>query len=91
MSFTLDRTPATTTSPAGSAPAASARHATKVYGSGETRVVALDDVDVDFASRPVHRHHGPLGIRQVDADALHGRARPVDPGRRSSATSTSPR
>ena len=61
MSFTLDRTPATTTSPAGSAPAASVRHATKVYGSGETRVVALDDVDVDFATGRFTAIMGPSG------------------------------
>ena len=54
--------------------AARARQVTKAYGAGEeTRVVALDAVDVDIAARPVHRDHGPVRIRQVDPDALPGR------------------
>ena len=55
--------------------AARARQVVKAYGSGETRVVALDHVDVDIARGPVHRDHGPLRLRQVHADALRGRPR----------------
>ena len=54
--------------------AARAVEATKVYGSGDTAVVALDEVTVD-AHGPVHRHHGPVGLGQVDARALPGGAR----------------
>ena len=49
--------------------------ATKVYGEGDTAVVALDDVTVDLAGRPVHRRHGPVGLGQVDAHALRRRPR----------------
>lgn len=41
--------------------AASARGATKVYGSGDTRVVALDAVDVDFAAGEFTAIMGPSG------------------------------
>ncbi len=57
--------------------AASARGATKVYGSGETGCSPSTSRH-RLRRRPVHRHHGPLGLGQVDADALHGRARPFD-------------
>ena len=41
--------------------------------------------------RPVHRHHGPVRLGQVDPHALHGRPRsPRPPARSPSATSTSP-
>ena len=53
----------------------------KVYGSGEAQVVALRGVNVELASGPVHRDHGPVGLGQVDADALPGRARLGDPRR----------
>ena len=46
---------------AGPAVAASARGATKVYGSGDTRVVALDAVDVDFAAGEFTAIMGPSG------------------------------
>ena len=39
--------------------------------------------------RPVHRDHGPVRLRQVDADALPGRARRPPPARCASATPTS--
>ena len=40
--------------------------------------------------RPVHRRHGPVGLRQVDADAPARRPRPPDRGhRRASAARTS--
>ena len=41
--------------------AASARGATKIYGSGDTEVVALDDVDVDFAAGRFTAIMGPSG------------------------------
>ena len=41
--------------------AASARGATKVYGSGDTEVVALDHVDVDFAAGRFTAIMGPSG------------------------------
>ena len=42
-------------------PAAFARGATKVYGSGDTEVVALDHVDVDFAAGRFTAIMGPSG------------------------------
>ena len=72
------------------APAARAVEATKVYGRGDTQVRALDDVTVDFAPGTLHRHHGPVGLGQVDADALPRRPRHAHARARcSSATSTS--
>ena len=65
----------TTTIPPTTAVAARAVQASKIYGKGETEVRALDDVDVEFGTRAVHRDHGPLGLRQVDAAALHRRPR----------------
>jgi putative ABC transport system ATP-binding protein len=41
--------------------AASVRDATKIYGSGETEVVALDHVDVDFAAGRLTAIMGPSG------------------------------
>ena len=41
--------------------AASARGATRTYGAGETRVVALDRVDVDFAAGEFTAIMGPSG------------------------------
>jgi putative ABC transport system ATP-binding protein len=41
--------------------AASARGATKLYGSGDTRVVALDGVDIDFAAGQFTAIMGPSG------------------------------
>ena len=35
----------------------------KVYGSGETEVVALDDVTLDLYARRVHRDHGHVRAR----------------------------
>ena len=72
--------------------AARAVDLSKVYGKGEAEVAALDGVIVDFARRRVHRHHGTVRLRQVDAHALHGGARHADlAARSSSATSTCPR
>jgi putative ABC transport system ATP-binding protein len=41
--------------------AASARGATKIYGKGDTRVVALDEVDVDFTAGNFTAIMGPSG------------------------------
>jgi len=41
--------------------AASARGATKIYGSGDTRVLALDDVDIDFDAGRFTAIMGPSG------------------------------
>ena len=45
----------------GSTAAASARGATKTYGSGDTEVVALDGVDIDFAAGQFTAIMGPSG------------------------------
>ena len=42
-------------------PAVRALHATKVYGSGDTKVVALDDLSVDFAASEFSVIMGPSG------------------------------
>ena len=55
--------------------AARVRNLTKTYGAGEARVVALDDVTIDLEAGRVHRGDGAERLRQVDADALPGRAR----------------
>ncbi len=55
-----------------------AYQATKVYGRGDNEVRALDSVDVDLRRLAVHRHHGPIRLRQVDADALRRRSRHLD-------------
>ena len=74
------------------APAARAVDATKVYGRGEAEVRALDGVTVDFATGTLHRDHGPVGLRQVDAHAHARRPRLAhDAARSGSATSTSAR
>jgi len=49
------------TAPATRAAAASARGATKVYGSGDTQVLALDQVDVDFGAGQFTAIMGPSG------------------------------
>jgi len=51
----------TTTSPPTTAVAARAVHASKIYGSGETEVRALDDVDVDFDRGAFTAIMGPSG------------------------------
>ena len=55
--------------------AARADTLSKIYGEGEAEVRALDGVSVTFADRPLHRHHGPERVRQVDLDAHLCRAR----------------
>jgi len=57
MTLLLDSPPAPGTRLA----AASARGATKVYGSGDTHVVALDNVDVDFGAGQFTAIMGPSG------------------------------
>ncbi len=47
--------------PRAGAVAASAVGATKVYGSGDTRVVALDDVDIEFRTGELTAFMGPSG------------------------------
>ncbi|MCP3912221.1 MAG: ABC transporter ATP-binding protein [Actinomycetia bacterium] len=49
------------TAPATTRSAARARGARKVYGSGDTEVVALDNVDVDFAAGEFTAIMGPSG------------------------------
>ena len=86
MTLTLDHPTTITTV------AASARGATKVYGSRRHRGHRPRRRRRRLRRRPVHRHHGPVGLGQVDAHALHGRPRPPRAAdRRSSATSTSRR
>jgi putative ABC transport system ATP-binding protein len=55
--------------------AARGRALTKVYGDGDTRVVALDAVDVTFTRGRFTAIMGPVRVGQVDAHALHGRSR----------------
>ncbi len=57
MTLLLDQTSQQT----GLAAAASARDATKIYGTGDTVVVALDNVDVDFAAGQFTAIMGPSG------------------------------
>ena len=47
---------------------------------GQAAVHALAGVNVDLRAGPLHRRHGPVGLGQVHADALHGRAGPADIG-----------
>ena len=49
------------TPPASGVAAARARHATKVYGSGDTEVRALDDVSIDFEAGRFTAIMGPSG------------------------------
>jgi len=49
------------TAASATAPAASARNLTKVYGSGQTEVRALDGISVDFAAREFTAVMGPSG------------------------------
>jgi putative ABC transport system ATP-binding protein len=49
------------TTPRGTTAAAFARGATKIYGSGDTEVVALDNVDVDFGTAHFTAIMGPSG------------------------------
>jgi putative ABC transport system ATP-binding protein len=59
--LTLDPRTSTDAGRGAGVPAASARRATKVYGSGDTRVVALDEVDVDFGAGRFTAIMGPSG------------------------------
>ena len=67
--------------PARDSPCARDRRRRPRSTAAATRAVrALDDVTVDIPARPLHRDHGPVGFRQVDADALPRRARHADVG-----------
>jgi putative ABC transport system ATP-binding protein len=57
MSLTLTSSPL----PGSGLAAASARSATKVYGRGDTEVLALDHVDIDFAAGQFTAIMGPSG------------------------------
>ncbi len=57
MTLLLDRT----SQQSGLTSAASARGATKMYGAADTQVVALDNVDVDFAAGQFTAIMGPSG------------------------------
>jgi putative ABC transport system ATP-binding protein len=52
--------------------AASARGATKIYGTGDTRVLALDSVDIDFAAGQFTAIMGPSGSGK--STLMHGMA-----------------
>ncbi len=68
----------TTTTPPKTAVAARAVAASKIYGSGDT-VGARARLDRRrVPARRVHRDHGPVRFRQVDAAALPRRSRLVD-------------
>ena len=74
-----------------------AQDLTRRYGEGDTAVDALRGVSLEVAAGQADRRDGPVGLRQVDADAHPRRARPADQRRRSgsparsSASSTTPR
>ena len=50
--------------------AVSADDVTRRYGSGEAAVDALRGVTLDIPRGQFAADHGPVGLRQVDADAL---------------------
>ena len=60
--------------------AVEARGLTRRYGEGETAVDALRGVDLDVALGRARRGHGPVRLRQVDADAHPRRPRQADLG-----------
>ena len=62
------------TAPDGAAPAAATRGLNKTYGTGDTRVHALKDVDASFEAGKFTAIMGPSGSGQVHPDALPGRA-----------------
>ena len=49
--------------------------ATKIYGSRRHAGARARRRHRRLRRRPLHRHHGPVGLRQVDADALRRRPR----------------
>ena len=57
-----------------------AKDVTRRYGEGDTAVDALRGVSLDVARGQADRRHGPVGLRQVDADAHPRRARQADVG-----------
>ena len=61
-------------------PAAHAVDLRKTYGTGAGDGARPGRRHRDVRARPLHRGDGPVGVGQVDADALHGRARPPDIG-----------
>ena len=61
-------------------PLVEAAGVSRVFGEGEAEVHALDGRHRRLPGRPVHRDHGALGLRQVDAHAHPGRARPPHVG-----------
>lgn len=61
MTITLESASPTTTQPAAASIAAGARGATKVYGEGDTQVVALDNVDITFDAGRFTAIMGPSG------------------------------
>ena len=76
---TSTRTSTATTVSRPSTSAARAVRVTKVYGEGDARS-APSTASPSTSSRPLHRHHGPVGLGQVHADALPRRARPSTSG-----------
>ena len=48
----------------------------RVFGRGDGAVRALDGVSLALRARHVHRDHGPVRVRQVDAPAARRRPRP---------------
>ena len=57
-----------------------ARDVVRRYGAGDTAVDALRGVSRRHRRRPPDRRHGPVGLRQVDADAHPRRPRPAHRG-----------
>ena len=62
---------------------------TRVFGRGDGAVNALDGVTLSLGRGHVHRDHGPLGVRQVDAAAERRGPRPARPAAASGSASTS--
>ena len=75
------------THPSVAAVAASARSATKIYGSDDTRIVALDEVDIDFATGQFTAIMGPSGSGK--STLMHCMAG-LDGSRRATSSSATP-
>ena len=59
-------------------PVVAGHELTKRYGEGDAEVNALRGVSLEIEPGVLHRDHGPVGLRQVDAHAPARGARPPD-------------
>ena len=81
--MTITTTPRTTTGTTHGTGRTAARTeaVSKFYGTGDAAVARARRRHASASRGPVHRDHGPLGLRQVDAAARARRPRPADLGR----------